>query len=371
MPTPVTTSVNTTATTTADIDRARHHRRDHRDDEQGCTTVTRRRISTSRTLTGAIGGDDVSRSAARQRSQTRTRAPARRVDVDGSRSERRHRRRQLHGQYRSSTTTATSTALGITGAITAANKAVRRRYDGRNDHQPHADRCDRRRRRDLCRRHGRRSPTGTRQLARRSTATGLGLSGADAGNYVVNTTATTTAVDYAGAADDCGASTQRQDLRRHGHGGATPTVTGLVGGDTVERSAAKPTPTRTPAPARRCRSRATRSTTATAATTTRVALVDDLTGVIDPAALVGSILAGESGRTTARPRRRSPAVRSAAWWQVTRSATSAASATFADKNAGIGKTVTATGLGLGGADAVQLHGQLDRDDRGGHSSRSG
>ena len=123
------------------------------------------------------------------------------------------------------------------------------------------------------------------------TATGLSLAGTDAGNYSVNTSASTTA-SITPAPLTIAATTNTKTYDGTVSAAATPTVTGLVGGDTAGSSPRR-TWTRTPAPARPFPSRATRSTTATAATTTRSALVDDTTGVIDPAALVGAILAAD------------------------------------------------------------------------------
>jgi len=64
------------------------------------------------------------------------------------------------------------------------------------------------------------------------TATGLGLSGTDAGNYMVNTTATTTA-SITPAPLVIAAATDTKIYDATAISGGVPTVTGLVGGDSV------------------------------------------------------------------------------------------------------------------------------------------
>ena len=180
------------------------------------------------------------------------------------------------------------------------------------------------------------------------TGTGLSLAGADAGNYVVNSTAATTA-SITPAALTITAVTNTKTYDGTVSAAATPTVTGLVGGDTatnlvqtyVDRNAGSG------------------KTLSVAGYTVNdgngganyaVTLVDDLTGVIDPAALVGAILAANktydgtvAATITGRTLTGVVAGDSVSYVGGT--------ATFADRNVAPVNTVTATGLSLGGADA--------------------
>ena len=129
---------------------------------------------------------------------------------------------------------------------------------------------------------------------------------------------------------------------------ATPTVTGLLGGDTA--SGAEAYADKNVGTGKTLSVESYTIDDGNGGNNYSVALLDDVTGVIDPAALVGSILAGNrtyDGTTAATI--------------TSRTLTGAiggddvsyvgGAATFADKNAGIGKTVTAAGLSLSGSDA--------------------
>ena len=120
-------------------------------------------------------------------------------------------------------------------------------------------------------------------------ATGLSLAGADAGNYVVNTTATTTA-SITPAALTIAATTNSKTYDGTVSATATPTVTGLVGGDTV--TGLSETYADKNAGAGKTLGVAGYAVNdGNGGNNYTVALVDDLTGVIDPAALVGAIFA--------------------------------------------------------------------------------
>lgn len=180
------------------------------------------------------------------------------------------------------------------------------------------------------------------------TGTGLSLVGADAANYVVNTTAATTAT-ITPAALTIAATTNTKTYDGNVSAAATPTVTGLVGGDTatgVVQTYAD-------------RNAGTGKTLSVSGYTVNdgngganyeVTLVDDFTGVIDPAALVGAILASNktydgtvAATITSRTLTGVVAGDSVSYVGGT--------ATFADRNAAPGKTVTGTGLSLAGSDA--------------------
>jgi filamentous hemagglutinin family protein len=130
---------------------------------------------------------------------------------------------------------------------------------------------------------------------------------------------------------------------------ALPTVTGLMGGDTVSGLSA----------AYDDRDVGTGKTLSVASYTVNdgnggnnytVGLIDNLTGVIDPAALLGSIAA--SDKVYDATNAATIALRTLSGVIVGDSVSYVGGvAAFSDKNAGVGKTVTATGLGLGGADA--------------------
>ena len=108
----------------------------------GTTTAT----LTSCTLTGVLGGDVVTCSAARRRFDT----AQRRHGQDGHGHRHHAERRGGAANYTLASTTATTTAnitaVTLTATVTAANKV----YDGtttRDAHELHADRRRRRRRR--------------------------------------------------------------------------------------------------------------------------------------------------------------------------------------------------------------------------------
>jgi filamentous hemagglutinin family protein len=246
------------------------------------------------------------------------------------------------------TTTADIAALTITGAITAANKT----YDGTTA----ATITDR-------------TLTGVISgdtvsyvggtanfsdknagLGKTVTATGLGLAGLDAGNYTVNTTATTTA-DIATLAIT-GAVTAANKT----YDGTTAatitdrTLTGVISGDAVsyvggiatfadKNAALGKTVTATDLSLGGID--ANNYTVSTTATTTADITALGITGAITAANKTydGTTAATITDRTLTGV--------------ISGDTVSYVGgvATFADKNAGLGKTVTATGLGLAGVDA--------------------
>ena len=172
------------------------------------------------------------------------------------------------------------------------------------------------------------------------TGNGLTLAGTDAGNYVVNTVATTNA-SITPAALTIAATTNGKTYDGTVNAAATPTVTGLVGGDTVtgltETYADKNAGTgKTLSVAGYALNDGNGGNNYT------VTLVDDTSGVIDPAALVGAILAADkiydgSVAATITARTLTGAVAGDDVSYV------GGTAAFADRNAGAGKTVSGTG----------------------------
>ena len=145
---------------------------------------------------------------------------------------------------------------------------------------------------------------------------------------------------------------------------AIPTVTGLLGGDTVG-SLSQVYADRNAGIGKTLSVATYVINDGNGGNNYTVALVNDLTGVIDPATLIGSIAAANKvydGNNVAAitGRTLSGVVAGDDVSYV------GGTATFADRNVGAGKAVTGTGLSLTGADAAKLrgehHGRDHRDD---------
>ncbi len=181
------------------------------------------------------------------------------------------------------------------------------------------------------------------------TATGLSLGGTDAGNYTVNTIATTTA-SIAPAALTIAATTNTKTYDGTLNAAATPTVTGLVGGDTVT-GLSQTYADRNAGTGKELSVASYTLNDGNGGGNYTVSLVDDLTGVIDPAALVGAILAANrtydgTVAATITGRTLTGVIAGDSVTYV------GGTASFANKNAGTGKVVTAAGLSLAGTDAA-------------------
>ncbi len=130
---------------------------------------------------------------------------------------------------------------------------------------------------------------------------------------------------------------------------ATPTVTGLVAGDTVS-GLAQIYDNKNVGTGKTLSVSAYTVNDGNGGNNYSVATIDKTTGVITPASLIGSITAGNKvydGNTSAT-------ITSRTVTGVIAGDTVSyvgGMATFADRNAGVGKTVTGTGLALAGADA--------------------
>ena len=182
------------------------------------------------------------------------------------------------------------------------------------------------------------------------TATGLGLTGTDAGNYTVNTTATATAnIAALGITGAITASNKTYDTT-NAAAIATRTLTGVLGTDVVSYSGGTATFSDKSAATGKTVTATGLGLTGTDAgnysvNTTATALAD-----ITPLTITGSITAAAKAydATTAA----TIATRTLTGVLGTDAVTYAGgTATFADKNVGTSKVVTATGLGLSGADA--------------------
>src|SRR5512139_2067367 len=337
-------TVNTTATTAADITPAALTGSITANNKvyDGNNTAT----IASRSLSGVIGSDAVSYSGGTATFSDKNAAPGKTVTGTGL---------GLSGldagNYTVNTTAATTadiTPAALTGSITANNKV----YDGNATATLASRSLSGVIGSDAVSYSGGTASFSDKNAApgKTVTATGLGLSGLDAGNYTVNTTATTAAdITPAALTGSITANNKVYD------GNATATLasrslSGVIGSDAVSYSGgtasfsdknAAPGKTVTATGLGLSGLDAGNYTVNTTATTAA-----DIT----PAALTGSITANNKvydGNATATlaSRSLSGVIGSDAV------SYSGGTASFSDKNAAPGKTVTATGLGLSGLDA--------------------
>src|SRR5512139_1259192 len=337
-------TVNTTATTAADITPAALTGSITANNKvyDGNATAT----LASRSLSGVIGSDAVSYSGGTASFSDKNAAPGKTVTATGL---------GLSGldagNYTVNTTATTAadiTPAALTGSITANNKV----YDGNATATIASRSLSGVIGSDAVSYSGGTASFSDKNAApgKTVTATGLGLSGLDAGNYTVNTTATTAAdITPAALTGSITANNKVYD------GNATATLasrslSGVIGSDAVSYSGgtasfsdknAAPGKTVTATGLGLSGLDAGNYTVNTTATTAA-----DIT----PAALTGSITANNKvydGNATATiaSRSLSGVIGSDAV------SYSGGTASFSDKNAAPGKTVTATGLGLSGLDA--------------------
>ncbi len=187
-------------------------------------------------------------------------------------------------------------------------------------------------------------------LAKTVSATGLALAGADAGNYTVNTTATAAAdITPLAIAGSITAPNKVYDATTGATIGSRA-LSGVIGGDDVTYVGGSATFADKNAGVCKTVTATGLGITGGDAANYTVNATATTTANIDPLAIVGNVTAANKiydGGTSAV--------------LLTRSLSgvlggddvsyNGGAASFADKNVGVGKTVTATGLGLIGADA--------------------
>ncbi len=337
-------SVNTAATTTADIDPLAIVGSVTAADKIYDGTVAATLAGT--TLSGVIAGDSVSYGGGTATFADRNVGVGKSVTAIGL---------SLSGADAANYTvngTATSladiTALALTGGITAANKV----YDGNADVTITGTTLSGVIAGDTVSYGGGSAAFADKNagIAKTVTATGLALSGGDAANYTVNGTATTTAdidplalVGSVTAADKIYDGDASATLLTH-------SLSGVLGGDDVSYAGGTATFANKNAGVAKTVTATGLGLSGADAANYSVNTTATTTADIDPLSIVGSVTAANKiydGDATAT--------------LLTRSLSGAITgddvnyvggvATYADKNAGVAKTVTATGLALSGVDA--------------------
>jgi trimeric autotransporter adhesin len=246
------------------------------------------------------------------------------------------------------TATADITTLGITGSITAANKV----YDGNTSASIVTRTLAGQVVTDDISYSGGTATFSDKTVAngKTVTATGLGLSGTDAGNYTVNTTATTTANITALAIT--GSITADNKIYNANTSATilTRTLAGVIAGDAVSYVGGTATFADKNVGTGKTVTGTGLSLNGIDAGNYTVNASATTTANITQLAIIGSITANNKvydGNTSAVIATRTLA------GVIAGDAVSytGGAATFADKNVGVGKTVTGTGLGLTGGDA--------------------
>jgi len=337
-------TVNATASTTADITALGITGSVTADNKvyDGNTSAT----ILTRTLAGAVGGDAVSYTGGTATFDNKNVGTGKTVSATGL-----SLTGADAGNYTvnaTATTTANITALGITGAITASNKV----YDGNTSATILTRTLAGAVGGDAVSYSGGTATFDNKNVGTGKTvsASGLSLTGADAGNYTVNTTTTTTAnITALGITGSVTAGNKVYD----GNTTATiltRTLAGAVGGDAVSYTGGTATFDNKNVGTGKTVSATGLSLTGADAGNYTVNVTATTTANITALGITGSVTAGNKvydGNTTAAILTRTLA--GTIGGDVV--SYTGGAATFTDKNVGTGKTVTATGLSLAGTDA--------------------
>jgi len=300
----------------------------------------------TRTLTGEVGGDAVSYTGGTATFDNKNVGTGKTVSATGL-----SLTGADAGNYTvnaTATTTANITALGITGAITVSDKV----YDGNNSAAILTRTLTGEVGGDAVSYTGGTATFDNKNVGTGKTvsATGLSLSGADAGNYTVNATATTTAnITALGITGSVTADNKVYD----GNTSATiltRTLTGTVGGDAVSYTGGTATFDNKNVGTGKTVSATGLSLTGADAGNYTVNATATTTANIAALGITGAITASNKvydGNTSATILTRTLA--GAVGGDAV--SYSGGTATFDNKNVGTGKTVSASGLSLTGADA--------------------
>jgi len=300
----------------------------------------------TRTLTGSVAGDAVSYTGGAATFDTRNVGAGKTVTATGL-----SLTGADAGNYTvnsSATTTADITALGITGAVTASDKI----YDGNTTAAILTRTLTGTVAGDAVSYTGGAATFDNKNVGtgKTVTATALSLTGADAGNYTVNSSATTTAdITALGITGAVTASDKVYD----GNTTAailTRTLTGTVAGDAVSYTGGAATFDNKNVATGKTVTATGLSLTGADAGNYTVNTTATTTANITPLGITGAVTASDKvydANTTAAILTRT-LTGTVAGDAVTYTG---GAATFDNKNVGTGKTVTATGLSLSGADA--------------------